>query len=60
MVNGMPEPSLLSFLPNKTPYFVNFCFIHFVDLDDDLAWLHALDHDIVDVLELRRFFLTPQ
>jgi hypothetical protein len=60
MVNGMPEPALLGFLANKTPHFVDFSFFHFVDLDEDLAWIQALDHYRVDVLELRRFFLTQQ
>ena len=60
MVNGMPEPALLGFLANNTPHFVDFSFFHFVDLDEDLAWIHVSDHYRVDVLELRRFFLTQQ
>jgi len=59
MIHGMPEPSLLGFLPNKPPHFVNFSFFHFVDVDEDLAWLHTLDRDIIDVLKRRRFFFTP-
>jgi hypothetical protein len=58
MLNGMPEPSLLGFLPNKTPHFVNFSFCHFVDFDEERAWLHTLDRDIVDVLKLWLFFFT--
>jgi hypothetical protein len=57
MINGMPEPSLLGFLPNNTPHVVNFSFFHLVDFDEDLAWLHTLDRDLVAVLKLWRFFL---
>ena len=60
IVNGMPEPALLGLLSNKTPHFVDFSFFHFVDFDDDLVWVQALDRYLVDVLELQRFSLTPQ
>jgi hypothetical protein len=56
MINGMPEPSLLGFLPNTTPHFIDFHFFHCVDLDADLSWIPMLDGWIVDVLELMLFF----
>jgi hypothetical protein len=60
VINGMPEPSLLGFLPNETPPLIDFCFFHWLDLHANLAWIHVLDGQIVDVLELRFFFLTLQ
>jgi hypothetical protein len=60
LIHGMPEPSLLGFLPNKTPHVVNFSCFHLVAFDADRAWLHTLDRDLVDVLKLWRFFLTPR
>jgi len=56
----MPEPSLLGFLPNDTPHLINFCFFHLPDLNTHLACIHVLDGQIVNVLELRLFFLTLQ
>jgi hypothetical protein len=56
VINGMPEPSLVGFLPNKTPHFINFHFFHLVDLNDDLSWIHMLNGWIVHVLELMLFF----
>jgi hypothetical protein len=56
----MPKPSLLGFLSNKTPHFVDFYFFHFMDRNDDLAWIQMLDDLTVDMLELRLFFLTLQ
>jgi hypothetical protein len=58
MVNSMPAPVLLGFLANKTPHCVDFSHFHFVDLDEDLAWIQALEHDRVDVSEMRPLFLT--
>jgi hypothetical protein len=60
VINGMPEPSLLGFLPNDTPHLIDFGFFHGLDLNTNLAWIHVLDCQIIDVLELRRFFLTLQ
>jgi len=60
VINGMPEPSLLGFLPNDTPHLINFCFFHLPDLNTHLACIHVLDGQIVNVLELRLFFLTLQ
>ena len=60
MVNGMPEPSLLGFLSNKTPHFIDFCFFHLVDLNDDLTWMDMLNSRGIDVLELMSFFLILQ
>jgi hypothetical protein len=60
VINGMPEPSLLGFLPNKTPHFIHFHFFYFVDLNADLSWIPMLDGWIVDMLELMLFFLTLQ
>ena len=60
MINRMPKPSLLGFLSNKTPHFVDFYFFHFMDRNDDLAWIQMLDDLTVDMLELRLFFLTLQ
>jgi hypothetical protein len=60
MVNGMPEPSLLAFLPNETPHLIDLRFVHWLDLNTDLARIHVLDCQIVDGLELRRFFVTLQ
>jgi hypothetical protein len=56
MVNRMPEPSLLGFLPNKTPHFIDFCFFHLVDLTNDLTWIDVLNGRGIDVLELILFF----
>jgi len=56
MINGMPEPSLLGFLPNETPHRIDLRFLHWLDLNANLAWIHVVDGQIVDVLELRRFF----
>jgi hypothetical protein len=60
MINGMPEPSLLAFLLNDTPPLIDLRFCHWLDLNTDLARIHVLDGQIVDVLELRLLFLTPQ
>jgi hypothetical protein len=60
MLNGMPEPSLLAFLLHETPHRINLRFFHLLDLNTDLARIHVLDGQIVDVLELRLFFLTLQ
>jgi hypothetical protein len=60
MVNRMPEPSLLGFLPNKTPHFIDFCFFHLVDLNNDLTWIDVLNGRGIDVLELILFFLILQ
>jgi hypothetical protein len=56
MVNRMPEPSLLGFLPNNTPHFIDFCFFHLVDLNNDLTWIDVLNGRGIDVLELLLFF----
>jgi hypothetical protein len=58
VINGMPEPSLLGFLPNETPPLIDVCCCHVLELNTHLAWIQALDCQIVDVLELRRCFLT--
>ena len=60
MINRLPKPSLVGCLANKTPHFVDFYFFHFMDLNDDLAWLQVLDDLTVAMLELRLFFLTLQ
>jgi hypothetical protein len=60
VIKGMPAPSLLGFLPNDTPYLIDFCCFHLPDRNTPLAWLHVLDGPIVDVLELRLVFLTLQ
>jgi hypothetical protein len=60
VIDRMPEPALLRFLPNDTPHLINFCFFHFVDLYEDLAWIHVLEGPIVDMLPLRLFFLIRQ
>ena len=58
MINGTPEPSLLRFLLNKTPHFVDFRFFDSLDLNDDLAWIPLLNDWGIDVLKLMLFFLT--
>jgi hypothetical protein len=60
MINGMPEPSLLAFLPNEILHLIDFRFFHSMDLNTDLAWIPVLDGLFVDVLELMPFFLTLQ
>jgi hypothetical protein len=60
MINGVPEPSLLAFLLNETPHLIDLRFVHWLDLNMDLARLHVLDGQIVDVFELWLFFLTLQ
>ena len=60
MINGMPEPSLLGFLPHKTPHFVDFRFFDLLDLNDDPAWIPLLTDWEIDVLKLMLFFLTLQ
>jgi hypothetical protein len=34
MIDGMPEPALLRFIPNKTPHFIHFGGVNL--LDDDM------------------------
>ena len=60
MIHGMPEPSLLGFLPNDTPHLIALCFCHLMHLNTDFVRIHMLDGQIVDVLELRLFFFTLQ
>jgi hypothetical protein len=60
MVNGMPEPPLLGFLPHKTPHLIDFCFFHLLDRNNDLSWIDVLDYCVIDVLELMLFFLILQ
>lgn len=60
MVNGMPEPPLLGFLPHNTPQLIDFCFFHWLDLNHELSWIDGLDGRVIDVRELRRFFLMLQ
>ena len=60
MINSMPEPALVCFLANKTPHFINFYGFNFMARNQHLAGIQLLDGQMVDVLELRRFFLTLQ
>jgi hypothetical protein len=60
MVNGMPEPPLLGFLPHKTPHLIDFGFFHLLDLNNDLSRIDVLDDRVIDVLELMLFFLILQ
>jgi hypothetical protein len=60
MVNGMPEPPLLRFLPHKTPYLIDFGFFHVRDLNHDLSRIDVLDDRVIDGLELMLFFLMLQ
>jgi hypothetical protein len=60
MVNGMPEPPLLGFLPHNTPHFIDFGFFHLLDLNNDLSRIDVLDDRVIDVLELMLFFLILQ
>ena len=60
MIKGLPEPALVSFLPDKTPHFIHCRFFHVVDLHEDLVWIHAVHCESVDVWKLRRFFLARQ
>lgn len=60
MVNGMPEPPLLGFLPHKTPHLIDFCFFHVLELNNDVAWIAVVDGRVIDVLELLLFFLILQ
>jgi hypothetical protein len=60
MVNGVPEPPLLGFLPHKTPHLIDFCFFHWLDLNNDLSRIDMLDDRVIDVLELMLFFLILQ
>jgi hypothetical protein len=52
MIHGMPEPSLVTLLLNDTPHLIDLRFFHWLDLNADLARIHVLDGQIVDVLEL--------
>ena len=56
MIKGMPEPSLLSFLPHNTPHVVDVCFFHVLDLNADLTWIDVLKGRGIDVWELMLFF----
>jgi hypothetical protein len=58
MINGMPEPALVAFLPNETPHLIALRFFPWLDLTTDRARSPVLDGQIVDVLELRRLFST--
>jgi hypothetical protein len=58
MIQGMPKPSLWGLLPNNTPHFIHVPCVHVVDRHDALAWIPRLDGWMVEVLELRRFFVT--
>jgi hypothetical protein len=60
MINGMPEPSLVAFFLNETLHLIDLCFFHLLDLHTDLARIQVLDGPIVDMLQLRLFFLTLQ
>jgi len=60
MINGMPEPSLLGFLPNNTPHVIDFCFFHLVDLNNDLTWIDVLNGRGIDGLALILFLLILQ
>ena len=44
------------FSSQQNSTFRNFSFFHFVDFDENLAWLHPLDRDLVDVLKRGSFF----
>jgi hypothetical protein len=56
LVHGMPEPSVLGFLPNDTPHLSALRCCHWLDLHTDGARSPRLDGHIVDVLALRRLF----
>lgn len=58
MIPGMPEPSLLGFLPNETPHLIDLRFCDVMDLNTDLARILVVDGPIVDVVEPRLCFLT--
>jgi hypothetical protein len=60
MINGMPEPSLLRFLLNNTPHFVDFRFFDLLDLNDDLAWIPLWNDWKIEVLKPMLFFVTLQ
>ena len=58
MINGMPEPSKLSFLPHKTPHVVDCCFFGLLDRNAGLTWIPLVDDWESEGLKLRRFFVT--
>ena len=58
MIKGRPEPSWLGFLPHQTPHVVDCCFFGLMDLNDGLTWIPLVNDWELEVLKLRRFFLT--
>ena len=60
MVNGMPEPPLLRFLPHNTPHLIDFGFFHLFNINNDRSRIDVLDYRVIDVLALMLFFLILQ
>lgn len=57
-IKGRPAPALVAVLPGKTPHLGTLRFIPWLDLTTDRARGPVWDGQIVNVLELRRLFLT--
>jgi hypothetical protein len=60
LIHGMPKPSWLGLLPTNTPPFIPFHGVHVVDRHDELSGIPRVDGWMVEVVELRRLFVTRQ
>jgi hypothetical protein len=58
VIDGMPEPSLLFFLANKRPQFIDFCFIRTLDNDFYSARRQSVHQGFVDTDQRRGFFFN--
>ncbi|HET8670594.1 MAG TPA: hypothetical protein VFM05_08220 [Candidatus Saccharimonadales bacterium] len=47
VIKGMPEPTWLFLLGHKAPHFLHFGFIHALQDDLDMAWVEALDQEMI-------------
>jgi hypothetical protein len=58
VIDGMPEPSLLFFLTDKRPHFIDFCFIRALDNDLHIAGGQSVHQGFVDTDQRRCFFFN--
>src|SRR5713101_1513411 len=58
MIDRMPQPALVPFLPNKAPHLVSLCLASALDVHRNLVWLQGTQQRRVDRLEGR--FCLPE
>ncbi len=56
MIDRMPQPALVAFLPNKAPHLVNLSFPSLLNVHEDLVWVHGAQQCGINRFQ-RRFFL---